>query len=116
MRIRSEAHARFIRQLPCVVCLARGLFNDVQTEFTHIRFADAALAKPESGQGIKPDDYWTLPQCSRHHREQTNFGDEREWWRLVGVDPLKLALRLWSVTGDYDAATKIVAAALRIQR
>jgi hypothetical protein len=98
-----------------VPCLARGVFNDVQTEFTHIRFADASLAKPESG-GLRPDDYWTLPQCSKHHREQTDFGDEREWWRLVGVDAPKLALRLWSLTGDYEAATEAIKAALRFQR
>ena len=96
-------------------CLARGLFNDVETEFTHIRFADASLAKFESGQGIKPDDYWTLPQCSKHHREQTDFGDERKWWQvMVGIDALKMALRLWSVSGDYNKAVEVIKAAFRI--
>ncbi len=111
-RRRDNAHLSFIRQLACIVC-----GNDIETEACHIRFADARIAKPISGIATKSDDRFTLPMCSRHHREQHAAGNERQFWQVVvGLDPIIYALALYSVTGDYGAGTKIIQAALGFRR
>ena len=30
-----------------------------------------------------------------HHREVHRAGDERAWWKAAGIDPLKVAGKLW---------------------
>jgi hypothetical protein len=30
-----------------------------------------------------------------HHREVHRAGDERAWWKAAGIDPLKVAHKLW---------------------
>lgn len=102
MRRRDESHLRFIRQLPCLLCL-----DDTGTEAAHIRMADARIAKPITGISIKPDDRFTIPLCSRHHREQ-HGGGEREFWEGLGTDPILLALALYSISGDTQEATRII--------
>ena len=69
-----------------------------------------------AGVGAKPDDKYTLPMCGRHHREQHVAGDEREFWKNLGIDPIKITLVLYAVSGDHERGCEIVAnARLRIQ-
>ena len=103
MRRRNESHLHFIRQLPCLLCL-----DNTATEAAHVRFADARIAKPITGIGIKPDDRFTLPLCSRHHREQHAGGGEREFWRVRNLDPVLLALVFYSITGEVEEAERII--------
>jgi hypothetical protein len=100
----DEKHLAFIRQLPCIICGD----DDTSTEACHIRFADAALAKPESGS-FKPADYWTLPMCGKHHQLQ-HRGNERKFWADVGIDPLKYAMRLFTVSGNYQSGLAVLKA------
>ena len=58
--LRSPAHLRFIRSLPCVVCL-------------RTRAIEAAHVG-RRGLGQKCSDLDTLPLCSAHHREQHRIG------------------------------------------
>jgi hypothetical protein len=95
----------FIRSLPCIVC-----GNDISTEAAHIRFSDASLAKPSTGIGIKPADYWTLPLCGGCHRKQ-HQGNERAFWNNVGIDACLYALRLFSVSGNYERGLAVLKAA-----
>lgn len=103
-RRRSEGHLRFVRSLPCCLCGRRGV------EAAHVRYGSPAHGKPATGLGVKPDDRFTVPLCVQHHREQHAAGDERAWWSQWGVEPLDLALRLFSASGDEEAAENVVRA------
>ena len=43
----------------------------------------------------KPDDCWTVPMCRACHGEQ-HSQNELEFWRLRGVDPFALAIKLYA--------------------
>jgi hypothetical protein len=45
--------------------------------------------------GIKVGDNWCVPLCHAHHMELHQFGDERLWWDLKGIDPLDYAKKLF---------------------
>jgi hypothetical protein len=101
-REKDNKHLDFIRGLPCLLC------NDpTSTEAAHVRYADPMVAKPISGMGNKSDDAYTVPLCGKHHREQTNYGDERGWWARLGVDPVKVALALHRFSGDQEIGERI---------
>lgn len=102
-RQHNEKHLAFIRSLPCVCC-----HNDIETQAAHIRFSDAAAGKTNAGVGAKPDDKWTLPLCGPCHTAQHDMGDEREFWNLAGLDPLKLAEQLFAVSGNHERGCEIV--------
>ena len=102
MRLHNEKHLAFIRTLPCLICR-----DNISTEAAHIRYADAKHAKPITGVGIKPDDRYTVPLCGRHHREQHSMS-ERSFWEHYGLDPIPIALRLYSISGDLPAAQQII--------
>lgn len=100
----DDAHLKFIRGLPCVVC-----GDDVTVEAAHVRMPDPSVAKPLTGIGIKPDDRFTVPLCGKHHREQHTMR-EFKFWEGVGVDPVKKALALYSVSGDHERGAEIARA------
>ena len=103
-RERDEAHLQFIRQCPCLVCL-----NNIETEAAHVRFSDARAAKDNPGVGQKPDDGWTVPLCSSHHREQHSMGEVKFWDQKM-IDPLFVAMALYLNSGDLEAAETIIKA------
>jgi len=45
--------------------------------------------------GRKASDEFVVPLCRMHHREAHRAGDERAWWKAAGIDPLKVAHKLW---------------------
>jgi hypothetical protein len=102
-RRHDENHLQFIRGLPCIRCL-----NDTATEAAHLRRADARIAKPITGIGIKPDDRFVLPLCGKDHRRQHAIGEKNFW---VNCDPELWALALYSISGDQETGEKIVHAA-----
>ncbi len=102
-RERSKQHLDFIRGLSCCIC-----GNNIETEAAHVRYADPTVAKPITGIATKPDDRFVVPLCSGHHRDQTNYGNERKWWGEK--DPVKIALALYAVSGDHFAGEQIVLA------
>src|SRR5262245_13645382 len=93
-RQRNEAHLKFIRELPCLVCL-----DNTSTEAAHIRYGQFFLGKRGVGTGEKPDDIWTVPLCGRCHREQ-HSQDEHAFWgkQQPYVRPTIIALALWAHT------------------
>ncbi len=104
-REKLDRHLNFIRGLPCLVC-----GNNIQTEACHVRMSDARIAKVNAGVGQKPDDFFCVPLCGEHHREQ-HTGSEPRFWQKHGVDPILYALRLWSVTDNHEMGCDVVAAA-----
>lgn len=104
-RQKDNGHLNFIRGLPCCIC-----GDNTSTEAAHVRMPDPSIAKPLTGIAIKPDDRFTVPLCGKHHREQHEFGSERAWWDLQFKDPVKLALALYAVSGDFELGERIALA------
>ena len=102
-RLMSQKHLNFIRSLPCLIC-----GNNIETEACHVRYADSRIAKSESGLGRKPSDCFTVPLCSKHHREQ-HKGNEVRFWLPYEIDPVLISLALFACSGDFEQGSKIVA-------
>jgi hypothetical protein len=101
-RMENPKHLRFIASCPCLICGAPNV------QAAHIRYADPEAGKRSTGMAEKSDDCFTVPLCVAHHSDQHEYGDEHLWWTNYGVDPVKVALRLYSVTGDHDRAGAII--------
>jgi hypothetical protein len=93
---RRANHLTFLRQLPCVVC-----GKVAPSEAAHVRSGS------DGGAGIKPSDRWSLSLCTSCHALQHEFGELR-FWSTLRIDPLNVALRLWTVSGDIKAGERIV--------
>ena len=92
---RRAQHLAFIRQLPCVAC-----GKAAPSEAAHVRSgADGAT-------GMKPSDRYSVPLCSSCHELQHQFG-ELTFWSTLRIDPLNVAFRLWTVSGDIKAGERI---------
>ncbi len=48
----------------------------------HLRFAQSRAL------GRKVSDEFTVPLCRGHHREVHRCGDEADWWRKFGINPM----------------------------
>jgi hypothetical protein len=64
--------------------------------------------------GRKASDEFAVPLCRVHHRAVHRAGDERAWWKQAGIDPIKIAGKLWKHTrtneGRIDPHRKVHAA------
>ena len=103
-RQRDEAHLKFIRGLPCLVCR-----DNTSTEAAHLRRADMRAAKPFTGLSIKPNDCWTIPLCGKCHRHQHEVGEER-FWDGAMIDPTFVCMALAINSGDQEAGEQIIEA------
>jgi hypothetical protein len=92
---RRSQHLAFLRQLPCVVC-----GKAPPSEAAHVRLGS------DGGAGMKPADRHCVSLCSDCHALQHQFG-ELTFWSTVRIDPLNVALRLWTVSGDLKAGERI---------
>jgi hypothetical protein len=84
IRLRDKEHCKYVTTQPCVVC------GRTPSEAHHIRFAQPRAL------GRKVSDEYTVPVCRLHHRELHRYGDEASWWAGANIDPLPIALELWS--------------------
>jgi hypothetical protein len=85
-RVRDRDHVRYVATHPCLVC------GRQPSDAHHLRFAQSRAL------GRKVSDEFTVPLCRGHHREVHRHGDERAWWRKVGIDPADAASALWLET------------------
>lgn len=107
-RIRDDRHLAFIRTLPSVLTGRMGC------EACHLRAGNPTYRKKRTGKGQKPDDAWTLPLTPDEHREQHTM-NELTFYRRHGLhDPWMLCQQLYAVSGDYEAAVKVLKGARRI--
>ena len=82
-RVRDKDHVRFVAQQPCLIC------GRQPSDAHHLRFAQTRAL------GRKVSDEFTVPLCRGHHRELHRRGDERAWWKELGIDPSSIACTLW---------------------
>ncbi len=48
--------------------------------------------------GRKASDEFAVPLCRVHHRAAHRAGDEQAWWKVAGIDPIRVARKLWKHT------------------
>lgn len=104
-RSHEQDHLKFIRALPCIICLTRNLI-----QAAHLRAGNPVYGKRTTGMSEKPGDEWTLPLCAAHHEEQ-HRGNEMAFWARYGIsDPFALCLSLYkhSLDEDEEAAELVV--------
>ena len=96
-RYRNRAHLEFVASQPCLLCERR------PSDAHHLRFAQP------SALGRRVSDEFTVPLCRSHHRALHRRGNESEWWKENGIDPVEIAQKLWETTrlGNM-AATRAV--------
>ena len=82
-RYRNKEHLRFVAQQPCLVCGRK------PSDPHHLRFMQPRAL------GWKVSDEFVAPLCRIHHRAVHRVSDERAWWKLAGIDPVKVARKLW---------------------
>jgi hypothetical protein len=85
-RYRNREHLRYVAQQPCLLC-GRKPSDPHHLGFTQPR----SLAR-------KVSDEFVVPLCRGHHRAVHRSREERAWWRHAGIDPIKVARRLWKET------------------
>jgi len=87
-RYRNKEHLRYVTLQPCLLCARK------PSDAHHLRFVQPRAL------GRKTSDEFAVPLCRIHHRAAHRAGDERAWWKAAGIDPLKVARKLWRDTRD----------------
>ena len=95
-------HLTWIKSLRCVVT---GKNNP---DPAHVSYRDPRFAKPQRGYGEKSDDLWVVPLCRAEHDKQEFQMNEIEYWKRVGIDPVRVAAALYLHSGDDNAAAIIL--------
>jgi hypothetical protein len=89
-RYRNKEHLRFVAQQPCLLCGRK------PTDAHHIRFVQPRAL------GRKASDEFAVPLCRAHHRAVHRTGDEKAWWQQAGINPIKIARKLWKLTRAHE--------------
>jgi hypothetical protein len=85
-RYRNREHLRYVAQQACLVCGRK------PSDPHHLGFTQPRAL------GRKVSDEFAVPLCRGHHRAVHRSRHERAWWRQAGIDPIKVARRLWKDT------------------
>ena len=85
-RYRSREHLRYVAQQACLLCGRK------PSDPHHLGFTQPRAL------GRKVSDEFVVPLCRGHHRAVHRSRDERAWWKQTGIDPIKIARRLWKET------------------
>jgi ERF superfamily len=85
-RYRNREHLRFVAQQACLVCGRK------PSDPHHLRYTQPRAL------GRKASDEFAVPLCRVHHRAAHRAGDEHAWWKAAGIDPLRVARKLWKQT------------------
>ena len=93
---RRAQHLAFVRQLSCVAC-----GKAAPSQAAHVRL------RTDGGAGIKPSDRYSVSLCTSCHELQHRFGELR-FWSVLRIDPINVALRLWTVSGNLEAGERTV--------
>jgi len=82
-RYRSKEHLRYVISQPCVFCARK------PSDPHHLRFMQPRAL------GRKTSDEFVVPLCRTHHRAAHRAADEQAWWKAIGINPIKIARKLW---------------------
>jgi hypothetical protein len=85
-RYRNREHLRYVAQQPCLVCGRK------PSDPHHLRHVQPRAL------GRKASDEFAVPLCRSHHRAVHRASNEQAWWHATGIDPLKVARKLWKQT------------------
>jgi ERF superfamily len=85
-RYRNKEHLRYVTLQPCLLCARK------PSDAHHLRFVQPRAL------GRKASDEFAVPLCRIHHRAAHRASDERAWWKAAGIDPLRIARKLWRDT------------------
>jgi hypothetical protein len=85
-RYRNRKHLRYVAQQACLICGRK------PSDPHHLGFTQPRAL------GRKVSDEFAVPLCRGHHRAVHRSRDERTWWRQAGIDPIRVARRLWKET------------------
>jgi hypothetical protein len=85
-RYRNREHLRYVAQQPCLVCGRK------PSDPHHLTFTQPRAL------GRKVSDEFAVPLCRGHHRAVHRSRDERAWWKQTGIEPIKIARKLWTET------------------
>jgi hypothetical protein len=85
-RYRNREHLRSAAKQPCLICGRK------PSDPHHLRSLQPRAL------GRKASDEFAVPLCRVHHRAVHRAGDERAWWQAAGIDPIKIACKLWKDT------------------
>lgn len=83
-RYRDKAHLRYVAQQPCLLCGRK------PSDPHHLRHLQPRAL------GRKASDEFAVPLCRIHHRLVHRVGNEVAWWKDAGIDPAKVARKLWN--------------------
>lgn len=100
-RVKDGDYLDFIRSLPCLVTRKEGV------EAAHVSYAVPEYGKLGRGKGTKESDRWAVPLSPDEHRKQ-HTGDEREYWRSVGIDPCITAALLYAAYPSREKALLVI--------
>src|SRR5262245_32779474 len=89
-RYRNRDHLRYVIQQACLVCGRK------PSDPHHLRHVQPRAL------GRKASDEFAVPLCRVHHRVVHRVGDERAWWTRAGIDPVKVARKLWKHTREKE--------------
>jgi hypothetical protein len=95
-RYRDREHMRYITKQPCLICGRK------PSDPHHLRHAQPRAL------GRKASDEFTVPLCRIHHRLVHRVGNEAAWWQDVGIDPIKVARKLWAQTRRAEGREGLV--------
>jgi ERF superfamily len=82
-RYRSKEHLRYVIAQPCLFCARK------PSDPHHLRFMQPRAL------GRKTSDEFVVPLCRTHHRAAHRAANEQAWWNAIGIDPVKVAHKLW---------------------
>ena len=88
-RYRNREHLRYVAQQACLICGRK------PSDPHHLGFTQPRAL------GRKVSDEFAVPLCRGHHRA-VHRSRERVWWTEAGIDPIKVARRLWKATRGLD--------------
>ena len=85
-RYRDREHLRWVKTQPCLIC------GRTPSDAHHLRYMQPRAL------GRKVSDEFAVPLCRVHHRAAHRANAEPSWWETFGIDPVKIAHRLWKQT------------------
>jgi hypothetical protein len=85
-RYRNREHLRYVAHQPCLVCGRK------PSDPHHLRHVQPRAL------GRKASDEFAVPLCRSHHRAVHRASNEQKWWHAAGIDPVKVARKLWRRT------------------